>query len=420
MKASIGSIIPAIITSPQIRTMRRSTAALRRKLAGGQLMIHYFHQVDDPYSWLAARALGHLQDTYGAQVAAMLVQPPDPSAAPDIERLRRWSLRDAQRLAARWGMGPLPQSLPDAASIKAAEAALAGISDARAFSQCCAAIEDAWRSGAAMPASTGEAAAALAKGAEQRAKLGHYLGGTFHFEGEWFWGLDRLHYLEQRLADIAGCAPRFFAPLNDIALSALSGAKPAVLEAFVSLRSPYTYIAMERLAALASHYGAQLNLRPVLPMVMRGLPVPLAKRLYIVRDTAREADRLGLPFGRIADPVGRPTERGLAITFHAMKAGKGVDFAQSFLKGVFAEGIDAGTDKGLLALCERAGLGAAAMQAALADESWRGAAQANCDALLELGIWGVPAFRVNDMPAHWGQDRLWAVEEDLAMAANAC
>jgi 2-hydroxychromene-2-carboxylate isomerase len=418
MKASIGSIIPAIITSPQLRTMRRSMAALRRKLVRGQRVIHYFHQVDDPYSWLAARALGHLQDTYDVQVVPMLVPPPDPSAAPDIERLRHWSLRDAQRLAARWRLEPVPQILPDAGSLAAAEAALAGVSDARAFSQCCAAIEDAWRSGAAMPASTGEAAAALAKGAEQRAKLGHYLGGTFHFESEWFWGLDRLHYLEQRLAGIAGCAPEFFAPLNEIALPALPGTKPAVLEAFISLRSPYTYIAMERLGALASHYGAQLKLRPVLPMVMRGLPVPLAKRLYIVRDTAREAERLGLPFGRIADPVGRPTERGLAITFHAMKSGKGADFAQSFLKGVFADGIDAGTDKGLLALCERAGLTAADMAAALLDESWRSEAQSNCDALLELGIWGVPAFRVNDMPAHWGQDRLWAVEEDIAAATG--
>lgn len=315
-------------------------------------------------------------------------------------------------------MEPLPQSLPDAASTRAAEAALAGISDARAFSQCCAAIEDAWRSGGEMPTSTGDASAALAQGAVQRGKLGHYLGGTFHFESEWFWGLDRLRYLEQRIADIAGCAPEFFAPLNEIALPALTETKPAVLEAFISLRSPYTYIAMERLVALTSHYGAQLKLHPVLPMVMRGLPVPHSKRLYIVRDTAREAERLGLPFGRIADPVGRPTERGLAVTFYAMQQGKGADFAQSFLKGVFAEGADAGTDKGLLALCERAGLGAADMQAALADESWRGVAQANCDALLELGIWGVPAFRVNGMPAHWGQDRLWAVEEDIRAATT--
>lgn len=44
-------------------------------------------------------------------------------------------------------------------------------------------------------------------------------------------------------------------------------------------------------------------------MIMRGLPVPRAKRLYIVRNTKREAEALGLPFGPIADPVGGPTAR---------------------------------------------------------------------------------------------------------------
>ena len=45
--------------------------------------------------------------------------------------------------------------------------------------------------------------------------------------------------------------------------------------------------------------GASITLRPVLPMVMRALPVPLKKRLYIIRDCKREAERFDLPFGNI-------------------------------------------------------------------------------------------------------------------------
>jgi hypothetical protein len=45
-------------------------------------------------------------------------------------------------------------------------------------------------------------------------------------------------------------------------------------------------------------------------MVMRKLPVPRQKALAFVRDAAREARYHGIPFGRIADPVGRPVERG--------------------------------------------------------------------------------------------------------------
>ena len=39
--------------------------------------------------------------------------------------------------------------------------------------------------------------------------------------------------------------------------------------------------------------------------------------------------------------------------------------------------------------------------------------------MLALGLWGVPSFRVDDRPARWGQDRLWAVERDLIAATKA-
>ena len=42
---------------------------------------------------------------------------------------------------------------------------------------------------------------------------------------------------------------------------------------------------------------------------------------------------------------------------------------------------------------------------------------ANRAALFEAGLWGAPTFCVDGMPAHWGQDRIWALEEDLAAYA---
>ena len=50
---------------------------------------------------------------------------------------------------------------------------------------------------------------------------------------------------------------------------------------------------------------------------------------------------------------------------------------------------------------------------ALKDESWRKVAEANREELFGLGLWGVPSFRVNNNQAHWGQDRLWAIEQEL-------
>ena len=66
----------------------------------------------------------------------------------------------------------------------------------------------------------------------------------------------------------------------------------SVIHFFCSLRSPYTWLALDRIFQLAEYYQAELKLRFVLPMVMRGLPVPIEKRLYILLDSKREANRL--------------------------------------------------------------------------------------------------------------------------------
>jgi 2-hydroxychromene-2-carboxylate isomerase len=178
------------------------------------------------------------------------------------------------------------------------------------------------------------------------------------------------------------------------------------------LRSPYSAIAAPRVLALARHAGVPLRLRGLLPMVMRGLPVPRAKRTYIAADAAREAFVRGIPFGRLVDPVGRPVERGLALMHHAQAAGRGEAFLLSFMRGTWAEGLDAGSDRGLRTIAERAGLSWSACRDALNETGWRAEAEHNRVALFERGLWGVPAFAVGDT-AVWGQDRLWAVVDAL-------
>jgi 2-hydroxychromene-2-carboxylate isomerase len=244
-------------------------------------------------------------------------------------------------------------------------------------------------------AATPETTAQMMRAAEQlRVTWGHYLGGMLYFESEWYWGIDRLHYLERRLFDLGCSAVATFAavrPLPAIIYSACPATRRTqqpVLHFFCSLRSPYTYLAVQRCAKLAEHYGAELRLRSVLPMAMRGLPVPRDKRLYIVLDAKREAESLALPFGCIADPVGTPTERGPAVLHRAIAAGKGLAFLDSFMLGVWAEGVDAGGDAGLKFLSARARLDDTFVDAALGDRNWRAVAQANRDEMLSAGLWG--------------------------------
>ena len=134
-------------------------------------------------------------------------------------------------------------------------------------------------------------------------------------------------------------------------------------------------------------------------------------------DAMREAERLGIPFGKMCDPLGKPVERGYAILHKAIELGKGYDFVQSFLSGVWAEGIDAGSDRGLKEITKCTELTWAEMQPLLGGDHWRADAEANQAEMFGHGIWGVPSFRVGDT-AIWGQDRLWVIEDALAAEQN--
>jgi 2-hydroxychromene-2-carboxylate isomerase len=417
MRSWIAGQVSRLVTSPTLRTVQRTAWTTRRRVMGARPTLHYFHGVGDPYSHLAVQILPRLAAAYPIDIVPHLVPPPVAEVAPESDMLDAWAVRDARRLAAAHGLAfPDSPQAPAPGAVRAAESQLAGLSDAGAFADAAARLGDMLWTGAPIPAGGGNREAALAKGAAALAKAGHYLPGVFAFEGECYWGVDRLPHLEARLAPLR----RTEAPVvRQLEAGALDGnARGAELHFFLSFRSPYTHIAAARVRRLAERWNARLVLRPVLPMVMRGLPVPLAKRMYIVRDTKREAERLGIDFGRICDPVGPGVERGLAVLHRAIALGRGPDFAESFLAGAFAEAVDATTDAGLLKLAERAGLTGADVAAALADDSWRTVAEANRQEMFGQGLWGVPSFRVANLPAHWGQDRLWAVEQDLAAEAG--
>jgi len=146
-------------------------------------------------------------------------------------------------------------------------------------------------------------------------------------------------------------------------------------------------------------------------MVMRGLPVPAAKRRYIVSDAAREARLQDIPFGAIVDPVGMAAERALAIGMSLPADGSDVAFFRSFMTAVWAEGVDGASDKGLAYILEAAGL-PGRLARVVPEDGWRARAERNRQDMLLAGSWGVPTFRVSGVTL-WGQDRLWAVVEAL-------
>jgi 2-hydroxychromene-2-carboxylate isomerase len=145
---------------------------------------------------------------------------------------------------------------------------------------------------------------------------------------------------------------------------------------------------------------------------MRGLPVPRIKRLYIVRDVKRCADRLGIAFGRIHDPVGDGVLRLLTVYPYDADADTQLRYCAVAGQTVWAEGLDATRDDVLRSVLERCGLDWHAAQKKLAAGFDTKAAEAHREALFAAGLWGVPSFRLGDFTT-WGRDRMWMLDRLL-------
>jgi len=100
---------------------------------------------------------------------------------------------------------------------------------------------------------------------------------------------------------------------------------------------------------------------------------------------------------------------------YARDTGRLDDYASSFLRGVWADGIDGKTEKWLAHIVERSGLDWEKARSHLRDSDWRENVEGNRSALTGLGLRGVPSFRLGDT-AFWGQDRLWLVNNQFSRA----
>jgi len=422
LKATLQNRVTRHLFSPKRRDAKRANAERLRRSNQLPHTVEYFHEVSDPYSHLMVQLLPEIVRRYDIELKVHITPPPPDWAAPDRGRLDAYARKDAVRLAQKAGLSfEDPGEQPTHAALANAHSALFEAIEAGAFLDRAATIgAKVWQpsTGAQLAAADPSVSEKLAAAAEHRDTLGHYLGGTLFYAGEWYWGPDRLHFLEQRLQhlgaarDEAASEPLFAPPQVPSGRGKAASETRPELHWYLSFRSPYTGIVRDRIKALADAYEADLKLRYVLPMVMRGMKVPRKKGFYIMSDTVREAERLGVSFGNSVDPVGTPVERGYAILHEAIRRGRGYEFAQSFLSGVWAEGLNAGSDKGLKTITERAGLDWSEMKPLIGGDHWRGEAEANQQEMFSYGLWGVPSFRVGEV-ATWGQDRLWIIEEAL-------
>ena len=196
------------------------------------------------------------------------------------------------------------------------------------------------------------------------------------------------------------------------------------VDVYWSFRSPYSYLATGRLVALRKRYDLDLRLRVVLPLAVR-VPgffeqVNPLWPPYLLRDTMRIAEQLGIPFSwPMPDPIVQewPSRRVAAeqpyihrlvrLGALAARSGRGLEFADEVSRLIW--GGTAGWNEGahLAEATARAGCNLAEMDAAIAREA--SALDAEVDQnqrdLEAAGHWGVPTMVFQGEP-FFGQDRI--------------
>jgi len=284
-------------------------------------------------------------------------------------------------------------------------------------------------------------------------KRKHYLPGMLYYSSEFYWGTDRLNFLEQRLFSM-GCATNnsnnnsnnmdpTAAPLKwrnqyelecqssvvypttftNLSPSLLSGHDDPdnCLVMYYSFRSPYSQIAVARFFAIARHHRVPCMVRPLLPMVMRPNPlaVPRVKSMYIMMDTSREGHRVGYTGIGMCDPVGPGTIRAFAVWHSVVAPQKNVNVEESFLRSfsthVWSNGVDFASDAGAKVVCEGAGLSWSQCLCAMKPsglgvrQHWQEKESSDRELCAKSGLWGVPSFTFKSA-SMWGQDRMKALE----------
>ena len=413
-------------------TKRRAKIERQRIKSKQPHIVEYFHQLDDPYSHLTAQILTKLVDRYDIDLKVTLIRAAGDDDQPEPDQLATWARTDVELIAphlglefqTNWKTRPTPDIQGDAAQIVTS---LSHEDRVKNLGHISTAI---W-SGSVNQLnqfkstrsviSPSESTPDLDSGTARIKELGHYSGGTFYYGGEWYWGIDRLTHIEKRLSKLGvkrSASDALIAPRPNIDLSGIC-AKYLTLDFYCSLNSPYSAIVFDQIIQLKDQIQCQFNLKPVLPMVMRGIPASRRKATYIMIDAERESDAHGSKFGPLVLPIGKPTEEAYSLLNWLSSSKEKEALLSSLFREAFIKATPLHTTRGMRKAVESAGINWSDAKMHLHDDDWKSVVQSNQSELSnELHLWGVPSYRLRDEEGKtqlvaWGQDRLWLLKSEI-------
>ena len=232
------------------------------------------------------------------------------------------------------------------------------------------------------------------------------------------WGQDRMPWVETVLA---GWDPDRDAPPGGprpVGTGAEPFRSPRALDIYFDVASPYAYFALTQVRALGALAGIAPRLRPIL---LGGLfrdigqvDVPIArmsqaKQRYTMRELGRWSRWWGEPFRW---PAKFP-QRTIAAQRLCVVAGDDPALAVALGRAMWAENRDLEDEAVLASVLEQCGLPREWL-ARTQEPAVKAQLIANGAAAKAAGVFGVPAFVVDEQHLVWGQDRLDLVVRMLA------
>ena len=419
-------------SDPDIVLRKREEKEEIRKKEGRPHEVFYFHELLDPYSHITAQLINKFKEEYSVEFVPLVVNEPPSKTVHEPSMYRKYCLTDAIRIAPFYGVEFPSDKLPNAQVVSLAQRILCGLERDEFVSRIAEISTLVWSGNeVALKASINEdtlseevTLSTISNNELKRDKVEAYMGSTFSYEGELYWGVDRLDHLEHRLKDLGlkrNVDTNYVSERKKTNTSDIPNHSNIELEFYPSLNSPYTSISLERIKLLQSNYPIKIITKPVLPMLMRNMTIPTYKARYIFRDTAREAKKHGVPFGKVISPLGKPAERAYSLFPWINQQGKGFEYICRLMISSFRKAEDIGINSYLKVLIEDLELDWTEAQKYLDTDDWKDELEKNRLIMYEGDSWGVPSFRLVDGDktfTTWGQDRIWLIEEEIIKRLN--
>ena len=177
---------------------------------------------------------------------------------------------------------------------------------------------------------------------------------------------------------------------------------------YFSFRSPYAWLAAERLESELGDLGVPVELLPIYPtadLFPNNVAATPEKVAYIVQDIRRLTRERGLTV-RFPSPADPDWSLSHAAFLHAQHQGAGHRLMLELFRKRFAEGLDLGEDAVIADAAREAQLDPGAIVSGAHSEQLRAEASAGWRRAVERDrIFGVPSF-VYAGKLYWGQDRM--------------